>query len=235
MERKEFMKLGSVRLPPGFRFQPTDEELVVQYLRRKALSCPLPACIIPEIDLRKYDPWDLPIGIRVLICSMSGYFGGERYYFYHREKKNVEKTRRGKYYQPASSGYWKAVGKEKQVLASRSNEEVVGTKQELVFFIGKLHRGLKTDWIMHEYCLSDTKVPKSINLDFFASSKEWVVCRIMDKRRTRKQRAKGTRDQQQNRVPPLSPSSSSSSCITDICDKEFINGEEAVSNALIAS
>ena len=49
-----------MRLPPGFRFHPTDEELVVQYLKRKALSCPLPAAVIPEIDLGKFDPWDLP-------------------------------------------------------------------------------------------------------------------------------------------------------------------------------
>ncbi|URD93934.1 ANAC083 transcription factor [Musa troglodytarum] len=34
------------RLPPGFRFHPTDEELVVQYLKRKVFSCPLPASFI---------------------------------------------------------------------------------------------------------------------------------------------------------------------------------------------
>ncbi|MBR7748520.1 NAC family transcription factor, partial [Undibacterium sp. BYS107W] len=35
------------QLPPGFRFRPTDEELVVQYLRRKAIGVPLPAAVIP--------------------------------------------------------------------------------------------------------------------------------------------------------------------------------------------
>lgn len=54
------MRQGVVRLPPGFRFHPTDEELVVQYLKRKVFCCPLPASIIPEIGLSKYDPWDLP-------------------------------------------------------------------------------------------------------------------------------------------------------------------------------
>lgn len=50
-----------MRLPPGFRFHPTDEELILQYLRRKVFSCPLPSSIIPEIDhLYNYDPWDLP-------------------------------------------------------------------------------------------------------------------------------------------------------------------------------
>lgn len=52
---------GEIRLPPGFRFHPTDEELVVQYLKRKVCSSPLPASIIPEVlHLCNSDPWDLP-------------------------------------------------------------------------------------------------------------------------------------------------------------------------------
>ncbi|OEL20301.1 hypothetical protein BAE44_0018678, partial [Dichanthelium oligosanthes] len=40
-------------LPIGFRFRPTDEELLLHYLRRKALACPLPAGIIPDADLAR--------------------------------------------------------------------------------------------------------------------------------------------------------------------------------------
>ncbi|KAI4322905.1 hypothetical protein L6164_022555 [Bauhinia variegata] len=47
-------------LPPGFRFHPTDEELVVHYLKKKASSAPLPVAIIAEVDLYKFDPWELP-------------------------------------------------------------------------------------------------------------------------------------------------------------------------------
>ncbi|XP_022777049.1 NAC domain-containing protein 83-like isoform X2 [Durio zibethinus] len=60
MEKLNFVKNGLLRLPPGFRFHPTDEELVVQYLRRKVLAWPLPASIIPEFDVCKADPWELP-------------------------------------------------------------------------------------------------------------------------------------------------------------------------------
>ena len=60
MEKLSFVKNGVLRLPPGFRFHPTDEELVVQYLKRKVFACPLPASIIPEVDVCKSDPWDLP-------------------------------------------------------------------------------------------------------------------------------------------------------------------------------
>jgi No apical meristem (NAM) protein len=61
MEGVEYIttKNGVIKLPPGFRFHPTDEELVTQYLRRKVASLPLPATVIPEINLWKYNPWDL--------------------------------------------------------------------------------------------------------------------------------------------------------------------------------
>lgn len=60
MENSSFCQNRIVRLPPGFRFHPTDEELVDQYLKRKALGLTLPSFIIPEIDLSEHDPWDLP-------------------------------------------------------------------------------------------------------------------------------------------------------------------------------
>lgn len=45
---------------PGFRFHPMDEELVGFYLRRKIEKKPISIELIKEIDIYKYDPWDLP-------------------------------------------------------------------------------------------------------------------------------------------------------------------------------
>ena len=47
-------------LPPGFRFHPTDEELVTHYLCRRCAGAPIAVPIITEIDLYKFDPWQLP-------------------------------------------------------------------------------------------------------------------------------------------------------------------------------
>lgn len=47
-------------LPPGFRFHPTDEELVAYYLDRKITGHTIELEIIPEVDLYKCEPWDLP-------------------------------------------------------------------------------------------------------------------------------------------------------------------------------
>lgn len=61
-------------LPPGFRFHPTDVELVMYYLRRKVMG-KLRFEGIAEIELYKFSPWDLP-GIMpipfflVLICLL---------------------------------------------------------------------------------------------------------------------------------------------------------------------
>ncbi|KAI3823247.1 hypothetical protein L1987_04680 [Smallanthus sonchifolius] len=52
-------------LPPGFRFHPSDEELIVHYLFNKVKLRSLPAEVIAEIELYKYDPWDLPSKILV--------------------------------------------------------------------------------------------------------------------------------------------------------------------------
>ena len=58
----------SSELPPGFRFHPTDEELIIYYLCNQATSKPCPASIIPEVDIYKFDPWELP-GIYFIVSK----------------------------------------------------------------------------------------------------------------------------------------------------------------------
>lgn len=164
-----FIRNGIVRLPPGFRFHPTDEELVVQYLKRKAFSCPLPAAVIPEINLCDFDPWDLPGNNNTSISCLwiwfskiksnlfvySGESEGERYFFNLVERSTYHRSNRA-----TVSGYWKAAGKPKPVAAAASSE-LVGMKRVLVFHRGKPARGSATDWVMHEYCLPSNLAQRS--------------------------------------------------------------------------
>ena len=55
-------------IPPGFRFHPTDEELVGYYLRKKVASQKIDLDVIREIDLYRIEPWDLQ-GIYINIYS----------------------------------------------------------------------------------------------------------------------------------------------------------------------
>lgn len=54
---------------PGFRFHPTDEELVSFYLRRKLHKKPISIELIKQIDIYKYDPWDLPS--MFVVCTLN--------------------------------------------------------------------------------------------------------------------------------------------------------------------
>ncbi|KAJ0603922.1 putative transcription factor NAM family [Helianthus annuus] len=46
-------------VPPGFRFHPTDEELLHYYLKKKVSFQKFDMDVIREIDLNKVEPWDL--------------------------------------------------------------------------------------------------------------------------------------------------------------------------------
>ena len=45
---------------PGFRFSPTDEELICFYLKKKVEGLDNSVDVIPEVDICRFEPWDLP-------------------------------------------------------------------------------------------------------------------------------------------------------------------------------
>lgn len=47
-------------MPPGFRFHPTDEELITHYLSNKVVDTNFFAKAIGEVDMNKVEPWELP-------------------------------------------------------------------------------------------------------------------------------------------------------------------------------
>lgn len=55
---------------PGFRFHPTEEELVEFYLRRKVEGKRFNVELITFLDLYHYDPWELP-GTMISLFSFS--------------------------------------------------------------------------------------------------------------------------------------------------------------------
>ncbi|KAF7822750.1 NAC domain-containing protein 72-like [Senna tora] len=155
--------LSQLSLPPGFRFYPTDEELLVQYLCRKVAGHHFSLQIIAEIDLYKFDPWVLP---------SKAIFGEKEWYFFSpRDRKYPNGSRPNRV---AGSGYWKATGTDK-IISTEGRK--VGIKKALVFYVGKAPKGTKTNWIMHEYRLLDSsrKNNGGTKLD------DWVLCRIYKK------------------------------------------------------
>ncbi|XP_010262496.1 PREDICTED: NAC domain-containing protein 21/22-like [Nelumbo nucifera] len=118
-------------LPPGFRFYPSDEELVCHYLYGKIAKGVVSKGTMVDVDLHICEPWQLP----------------------------------------ATSGYWKATGKDRPVFDPASRA-IVGMRKTLVFYRNRAPNGIKTGWIMHEFRLENPHMPPK---------EDWVLCRVFYK------------------------------------------------------
>ncbi|CAN6245308.1 unnamed protein product [Urochloa humidicola] len=151
-------------VPPGYRFHPTDEELVDYYLRKKVVSNKVDLDVIKDVDLYKIEPWDLQEK-----CKIGMEEQNEWYFFSHKDKKYPTGTRTNR---ATTAGFWKATGRDKPIYTKNC---LVGMRKTLVFYRGRAPNGQKSDWIMHEYRLETTDNPT-------APEEGWVVCRVFKKR-----------------------------------------------------
>ncbi|CAN0886043.1 NAC domain-containing protein 21/22 [Linum grandiflorum] len=151
-------------LPPGFRFYPSDEELVCHYLLKKISDDKqvLKGTLV-EIDLHTCEPWQLP--------EVAKLNATEWYFFSFRDRKYATGYRTNR---ATISGYWKATGKDRTVV-DPTTKEVVGMRKTLVFYRNRAPNGIKTGWIMHEFRLESPHMPPK---------EDWVLCRVFHKSKT---------------------------------------------------
>ncbi|TVU41084.1 hypothetical protein EJB05_14576, partial [Eragrostis curvula] len=160
---------GEDMVLPGFRFHPTDEELVTFYLRRKVAGKRLSIEIIKDFDIYKHDPWDLP---KASTISMDK----EWYFFCLRGRKYRNSIRPNRV---TGSGFWKATGIDRSIYSAATGRAggCIGLKKSLVFYRGSAGKGTKTEWMMHEFRLP----PRPESPGSTPSSQEaevWTICRI---------------------------------------------------------
>ncbi|TYI77176.1 hypothetical protein E1A91_D06G127900v1 [Gossypium mustelinum] len=170
IERKKIRMEGDKgkeeTLPPGFRFHPTDEELITFYLVNKISDANFTGRAIADVDLNKCEPWDLPGKAKM---------GEKEWYFFSlRDRKYPTGVRTNR---ATNTGYWKTTGKDKEIFNSNSRvtSELVGMKKTLVFYRGRAPRGEKTNWVMHEYRIHSKSSFRT------NKQEEWVVCRVFQK------------------------------------------------------
>ncbi|KAJ0770289.1 putative transcription factor NAM family [Helianthus annuus] len=151
-------------LIPGFRFHPTDVELVMFYLKRKLLGKKITVNAVAEVNIYDFSPWDLPDKS----CLKSGDL--EYFFFCPKAKKYSSGGRSNR---ATESGFWKATGKDRTV---KYNDRTVATIKTLVFHIGHKGKGERTDWVMHEYKMEDEHLA---NAGVVQDS--YVLCKVFKK------------------------------------------------------
>ncbi|XP_043721717.1 NAC domain-containing protein 17-like isoform X2 [Telopea speciosissima] len=139
---------GNTKWPPGFRFHPTDEELILYYLKKKICRRRLRLNVIRELDVYKCEPEELQ--------GQSLLKTGDRQWFFFsprdRRYPNGSRVNRA-----TRHGHWKSTGKDRNITW---NNRTVGVKKTLVFYQGRAPSGDRTDWVMHEYTIDEEELKR---------------------------------------------------------------------------
>ncbi|CAI9760850.1 unnamed protein product [Fraxinus pennsylvanica] len=167
------------QVAPGFRFYPTEEELVSFYLHNKIQGTRLLEIdrVLPSINIYDYNPWDLPK------------FAGERcrgdleqWFFFVPRQERV--ARGGRTNRLTAQGYWKACGSPSFVYSSQ--DRAIGKKRTMVFYAGRVPHGRKTAWKMNEYKVIGLAEASSFTAANPQLGEDLSLCRVYRK-------SKGTR------------------------------------------
>ncbi|GMJ10687.1 NAC domain containing protein 61 [Hibiscus trionum] len=145
----------------GFRFFPTEEELVSFYLRNQVDGMRGDMHhVIPVLNIYDVEPWDLP-KLAGELCRRD-----TQQWFYFTPEAQGERPNR-----TTASGYWKAAGSPGYVYSS--DDRVIGMKKTMVFYKGKAPCGRKTKWKMNEYRIIDPSASAGPKLRH-----EFSLCRV---------------------------------------------------------
>ncbi|KAM1069057.1 hypothetical protein ACFX15_000947 [Malus domestica] len=153
---------GDLSMPVGFRFRPTEEELIDHYLLMKLEGKDyLVSDVIREINICNHEPRDLP-GFSLLKSD------DQEWYFFSTYKKNS----RNQTERATKEGFWKITGAQKPV-KTQDNRTIIGKKRILTFYRGTVRNSQRTNWGMHEYYIPQTN-PN-------ANQRDFVLCCVKKK------------------------------------------------------
>ncbi|KAF8084212.1 hypothetical protein N665_0729s0024 [Sinapis alba] len=149
-------------IAPGSGFNPTDEELINNYLKRKVQRKPMFLDLIGEVDVYKYEPSELPEHSRLMTKDQ------EEWFFFTTLAKHGED---GYIKRATTQGYWHKRGAEKEIKQGGDGGQVVGKVLRLVFYTGRPPNHQPTNWVIHEYHLVD-------NDGHGLKTDAYVLCRL---------------------------------------------------------
>ncbi|XP_050254629.1 NAC domain-containing protein 60-like [Quercus robur] len=202
------MKKLSLKLPSGYRFSPTEQEIIERFLKSKITGNDKDINHVPEIEFYDHEPWDLQ--------HISGIDSKDKEWFFFNAQspKHQNGNRKNR---TTMEGFWKATGKDREI---RSRGSLIGMKKTLVYHRGRTPNGEGTKWVMHEYRITQEEFDGT-----HPGQKPFVVCRLFNNEEKSK---KGGSAKSKPALAPLSPASevqvetlqtSIQSCYSEISDE----------------
>ncbi|KAK4839704.1 hypothetical protein QYF36_024185 [Acer negundo] len=157
----------------GYRFDPTDKELVVDYLFHKVHGNPLPS----TTAVKECDVYGDSHAWKGLFEAMEE----DTLYFFTRLKKKTEKGKRID--RTTDSGTWKGQQGDKEIFCYNDNHQMVhvGSRRNFSFIPKEGIQETCCTWVMHEYRLDGCLLNQNNN--------SYVLCRIKKMKRGKNGRA----------------------------------------------
>nr|XP_043625702.1 NAC domain-containing protein 2-like [Erigeron canadensis] len=158
-------------LPPGYRFCPTDAEIILYYLIPQIEKGTHPPCRLHKVNIYDHTPEELAAAYKP--CDANWYFLTPRMRRYAKGKR-PSRTTKGRGYWHASQRYAKV--KDPGVVVNGQVVDV-GRKLSLTYFD---RNNNKTSWLMHEYTTNDPDLPTGRGKDGTKLT-DWVIAKIYKK------------------------------------------------------
>ncbi|XP_043725844.1 NAC domain-containing protein 1-like [Telopea speciosissima] len=148
--------MSNPNLPSGFRFIPTDSDLIY-FLKDKLLDrLQLPAGLIPDnINPYTYDPVQLPKGEDFKHDNNAFFF------IYKQENRTIK------------DGFWRAFALPKKIF---NKDQMIGFKEEFVFSWSIQNEIIKTNWIMYEYSINPAVFSDDQQKAIGNNMESYIVC-----------------------------------------------------------
>ncbi|KAL5811511.1 hypothetical protein ACOSQ4_028079 [Xanthoceras sorbifolium] len=159
--------ISNRRLPPSFRFDPTDQQLILDYLFNKVHGNPFSSSAV-VIDCDVY-------GNRRLWRRLFKEREADTLYFFIRIKKKTSKGKRID--RVTDSGTWKGQSHKKIYLhGDHQKVNIIGSKGCFSFQPKKGFKERCGKWVMHEYMLDRCLLDQNNNNNCY------LLCRIKNKK-----------------------------------------------------
>ncbi|TVU09792.1 hypothetical protein EJB05_43288 [Eragrostis curvula] len=160
-----------VKYPTGFRFKPTDEELIEYYLLPRLQGRPTePNDAIIEANVYEFHPDTLINGIYKSKGKDEWFFLSPRARMYQNGVRPSRKTEDGR-------GRWKASTATKVVAKETVSDGVKFCKNVLNYFAGSPKDETRTKWLMRELTIPEFEIKRG-NSGANATLDEYVMCKI---------------------------------------------------------